>query len=170
MKKSLPPHDPIHSIGEAYELLLEKAQQKAHQSGAAVLQMIAEIRGDIVALTKFSEDEVVKLEAYVKRDLNDAAGYLDKTGKELKEWVGFDVGLMKREFWELFFTAADQTTKSLYRLKQQAASAEYNTGELTGLGTLICDQCGEELHFHKPGHIPPCPKCNSSHFHRQNFE
>ena len=170
MKKSLPPHDPIESMGEAYELLLEKAQQKAHQSGAAVHQMIAEIRGDIVALTKFSEDEVVKLEAYVKRDLNDAAEYLDKTGKELKEWVGFDVELMKREFWERFSAAADQTTKALYRLKQQAASAEYHTGELTGLGTLVCDQCGEKLHFHKPGHIPPCPKCNSTHFHRQNLE
>ena len=97
MKKSLPPHDPIESMGEAYELLLEKAQQKAHQSGVAIHQTIDEVRGDIVALTKFSEDEVVKLEAYVKRDLNDAAGYLDKTGKELKEWVGFDVGLMKRE-------------------------------------------------------------------------
>ena len=124
MKKSLPPHDQIESMGEAYELLLEKAQQKAHQSGAAIHQMMDEIRGDVVALTKFSEDEVVKLEAYVKRDLIDAAGYLDKTGKELKEWVGFDVALMKHEFWGRFSAAADQTTKALYRLKQQAASAE----------------------------------------------
>lgn len=170
MKKTFPPHNPIGSMGEAYELLLEKALQKAHQSGAIAHHVIDEIRGDIVAMTKFSEDEVVKLEAYVKRDLVDAAGYLDKTGKELKEWVGFDVDLMKHEFWERFSAAADQTTKALYRLKQQAASAEYHTGELTGLGTLVCDQCGEKLHFYKPGHIPPCPKCNSTHFHRQNFE
>ncbi len=170
MKKPLPPHDPIATMGDAYELLLEKALQKAHQSGTAVHQMMDEIRGDIVALTRFSEDEVVKLEAYVKRDLIDAAEYMDKTGKELKEWVGFDVGLMKNEFWERFSAAADQTTKALYRLKQQAANAEYHTGELTGLGTLACDQCGEKLHFHKPGHIPPCPKCNSTHFHRQNIE
>ena len=170
MKKTLPSHDPIESMGEAYELLLEKAQQKAHQSGTAVHQMIDEIRDDIVALSKFSEDEIVKLEAYLKRDLTDAAGYLDKTGKELKEWVGFDVELMKHEFWERFSAAADQTTKELYRLKQQAASAEYHTGEMTGLGTLVCDQCGEKLHFHKPGHIPPCPKCDSTHFHRQNLE
>lgn len=170
MKKPLPPHGPIESMGDAYELLLEKAQQKAQQSGAIVHHVIEEIRGDIVALTKFSEDEVVKLEAYVKRDLADAAGYLDKTGKELKEWAGFDATLVKREFWERFSAAADQTTKELYRLKRQAESAEYHTGELTGLGTLVCDQCGEKMHFHKPGHIPPCPKCDSTHFHRQNFE
>ena len=51
-------------------------------------QMIDEIRGDIVALNKLSEDEVIKLEEYVKRDLVDAAQYLEKTGKELKDWLG----------------------------------------------------------------------------------
>jgi len=170
MKDLLPPHDPIEAMGEAYELLLEKAQQKVHQSGSAVHHMIDEVRGDIVALTRFSEDEVGKLEAYVKRDLTDAALYLDKSGKELKDWVGFDVTLMKHEFWILFSAAADQTTTALNEIKQQAEYAEYHTGELTGLGTLICDQCGEKLHFHKPGHIPPCPKCIGTHFHRQHFE
>jgi len=170
MKKSIPPHDPVESMGEAYEFLLEKALQKAHQSGSIVHHMIDEIRSDIVALNKFSEDEVVKLEAYVKRDLIDAARYLDKTGKELKDWAGFDVALMKHEFWERFSEAADQTTTALYQLKQQAENAEYHSGELVGLGTLVCDQCSQKLHFHKPGHIPPCPKCNSTHFHRQNFE
>ena len=170
MKKSIPPRDPIEFMGEAYESLLESAMQKAHQSGAAVHHVIDEVRDDIVALNKFGEDEVVKLKASVKRDLIDAAQYRDKTGKELEFWLGFDVALMKREFWELFSEAADQTTTALYELKQQAASAEYHSGELTGLGTLVCDQCGEKLHFHKPGHIPPCPRCNSSHFHRQNLE
>ncbi len=170
MKKLQPPHDPIEAMGEAYELLLEKALKKAHQSSSLVHSVIAEIRGDIVALYQFSDEEAAKLEAYVKRDLIDAAGYLDKTGKELKDWLGFDVASMKREFWQLFSEAADQTTAALYQFKQQAASAEYHSGELTGLGTLMCDQCGETLHFHKPGHIPPCPKCNSTHFHRQNVE
>lgn len=170
MKKSLPPHDPIETMGDAYELLLDKALQKAHQSGDAVHHVIDEIQNDIAAVNKFGDDEVVKLKEYVKRDLIDAAVYLDKTDKELAFWVGFDVALIKREFWELFSKAADQTTKALYQLKREAEYAEYHTGELTGLGTLVCDHCGEKLHFHKPGHIPPCPKCNSTHFHRQHFE
>lgn len=170
MKEILPPNDPGEAMGEAYELLLEKALKKAHQSGTIALHMIDEIRDDIVALNKFSDDEIVKLEAYVKRDLIDAARYQDKTGKELQDWVGFDVTLMKHEFWKLFSAAADQTTTALNQLKQQAEYADYHTGELTGLGTLICDQCGEKLHFHKPGHIPPCPKCIGTHFHRQHFE
>ena len=48
MKELPPPHVPIKTVGEAYELLLEKA----HQSGAVVHHMIDEIRGDIVAFLK----------------------------------------------------------------------------------------------------------------------
>lgn len=169
MKTLLPPHDLNEAMGEAYELLLEKALQKAHQTGAVVHDMLAEVRGDVEAVNKFGDDEAAKLEQYVKRDLIDAAQYLDKTGN-LRDWLGFDVALIKREFWERFSKAADQTTVALDRLKLQAANAEYHSGELIGLGTMVCDQCGQTLHFHKPGHIPPCPKCNGTHFHRQNFE
>ncbi|MHB8167353.1 MAG: hypothetical protein ACYDDT_11390, partial [Sulfuricella sp.] len=75
MKDLPPPHDPIEAMGEAYELLLEKALQKAHQSGAALHHVIGEIRGDTPALNKLKEEDVVKLEGYVKRDLIDAARY-----------------------------------------------------------------------------------------------
>jgi hypothetical protein len=170
MNELLPPHDPIDALGEAYELLLEKALQKAHQSGAFAHQMLDESRSDIVALNKFDDNETVKLEAYVKRDLVDAAQYLDKTGKELKSWLGFDVSLIKRELWERFSEAADQTTIALHQLKEQAASAKYQSGELAGLGTLVCDECGERLHFHKPSYIPHCIKCQNTHFHRHDFE
>lgn len=70
----------------------------------------------------------------------------------------------------MFSVAAEKTATELMLLKLQAESAGYHTGELTGLGTLVCDQCGDKLHFQKPGHGPPCPKCSSTHFHRQHLE
>ncbi|BBP02330.1 zinc ribbon-containing protein [Sulfuriferula nivalis] len=170
MKDLLPPRDPIDGMGEAYELLLENVLKKTRQSGIVAREVYDEIRNEIIALDKFSDDEVDKLEVYIKRDLIDAAQYLDENGKDLTAWIGFDIALIKRDFLERFTNAADQTTVALARLKLKAEIAGYKTGELTGLGTLVCDQCGEKLHFHKPGHIPPCPKCNSTHFHRQKIE
>jgi len=167
MNDVLPSH--IETLDEAYEVLLERALRKAQQRGTALHHMIGEVRRDTPALIKLKEEDAVKLEGYVKRDLIDAARYRNKTGGSLQDWLGFDLALIKNEFLEMFSAAADKTTTELMLLKLQAESAEYHTGELTGLGTLACDQCGERLHFHKPGHIPPCPKCNSTHFHRQNF-
>jgi len=170
MNELLPSHDPIDALGEAYEFLLEKALQKAHQSGNLVHHMIEESRGDIVALHKFSDNEIFMLEEYLKRDVIDAARYLDKTGKELRFWLGFAVVRVKHKFWEHFSEAANQTMTALNQLKQQTENAEYQTGELVGLGMLVCGQCGEKLHFHKPAHIPRCIKCNNTRFHRHNFE
>jgi len=170
MTELRPPHDPIDALGQPYELLLEKALAKARQRGTIVDHLTNEIRGDVEAITEFNDKEVVNLEEYVKRDLINAAQYLDKTGKELADWLGFDVTLIKHEFWKIFSEATDQTTLTLNQLKQQAATAEYHSGELVGLGILVCDQCDEKLHFHKPGHIPPCPKCKSTRFHRRVFE
>ncbi len=170
MKELQPPHDLIESLGESYELLLESALKKAHQSGAAIHWMIEAVRNDFTASNKFGEDEAAKLEKSIKRDLIDAARYLDKTGNALEGWLGFDAAMIKHEFWKRFSEAADQTTIELNQLKQQAADAGYHSGELVGLGTLVCDQCGEKLHFYKPDYISACPKCNSTHFHRQNLE
>ena len=160
----------IEALVGAYEPLLEKALQKAHQGGAAFNHMIDELRSDIVALYNLSADEVVLLEQYVKRDLSDAASHLDKTGKELKDWLGFDLELIERGFWEKFSSATDKTTAELLQIKQQAENAEYHTGEIIGLGTLACSKCGQKMQFYKPGHIPPCPKCHGTHFHRTGFD
>lgn len=170
MQALLPPHDPIEAIGEAYELLLEKFLQKSQQGGGAAHNVMKGLRDDIADLNRFSKDEATVLEASVQRDLLYAAHYLDTTGKELKDWLGFDVELLKHEFWQLFSSAADQTTTALTQLKFQAENAEYHTGEITALGMLVCDQCSEKLHFYKPGHIPPCPKCYGTHFYRQHAE
>ncbi len=169
MKDLPPPRDPVEAMGETYELLLEKTLQDAHQEGNSLHDMADTVRKNLAALNKFSEEELTSFEGWVKRDLINAAWYLQETGKALGDWLGFDLSLIKNEFWELFAAAADKTTTELSQMKLQAENAEYHTGEITGLGTLACDQCGETLHFHKPGRIPPCPKCKGTHFHRQNF-
>jgi hypothetical protein len=171
MTKLTPPHDPLEALGEAYELLLDKTVEKAHQakvkSGPVLHQLIDEVAQKSSDVTELAGEEAVKIGEYLKRDLIDAASYLEKTGKELKDWLGFDLTLLKDRLRNDFSQAADQTTIELLKLKEQAAEAGYHTGEITGPGTLFCDECGEKLHFHKAGHIPPCPKCQSTRFHRE---
>jgi len=112
-------------------------------------------------------EEIDQVSEYLKRDLRDAASYIVETGEEFKTWLGFDLSLIGERMRELFSQAADQTTIELKQLQEQAQLAGYHTGEITGPGTLVCDKCGEELHFYKPGHIPPCPKCHGTVFHRK---
>lgn len=170
MTKLTPPHDPIEALGEAYEMLLDKTIEEAHtakeKSGPALHKLIDEITQKSSDVNELAGEETVKIGKYLKRDLLDAATYLEKTGKELKDWLGFDLTYLEDRLRDNFSQAADQTTVELLKLKQEAEAAGYHTGEITGPGTLICDQCGEILHFHKAGHIPPCPRCKGSRYHR----
>ena len=166
-------HDPVQIIGDVYERILERAMEdfkKAEEKTAPVLhKMIDKARDKVTELEELSKEEADKLSDYMKRDLADAAEYMSETGNELKGWLGFETRLIEDKLLDLFAQAADKTTIELVKLKDQANQASsYHTGEVTGLGTLVCDQCQSKLHFHKPGKIPPCYSCHATVFHRSH--
>ena len=150
--------DDQDKVAGDYESSLAKLLQKSKQADKSLHNLLEE------------EDasEFTQMAQWIKRDLIAAAQHLNESNQELKDWLGFDLKLIKNELWQRFTEAADKTTLDLLKLKQIAANAEYHTGEIVGLGSLICDQCQAQLHFYKPGHIPPCAKCHGTRFHRLN--
>jgi len=114
--------------------------------------------------------KAIKLVQWLKRDLQDAINYLSETGHEIKDWLGFETSLLENELFYMFLDVADKTTVELQQFKENAGHPEYHTGEISGPGTLACDECGEKLHFYKAGKIPPCPKCHATVFHRSTSE
>ena len=168
MNKKHPADTTNESVSQAYESTLEEALQRTTQTDSDFHHLLEIVSDDIKLASQLKADELVSLKNSIKRDLLDAAHHMNKTGKELKDWLGFDLMLIKNELWKNFTEATDKTTLALQRLKYIAENAEYHTGEIIGLGTLICDQCKAALHFHQPGHIPPCGKCHGTRFHRQH--
>ncbi len=172
MKDLQPPHDPIDALGEAYERLLESAMDDLRKldekTGPALHKLIDKGKAALLAAEEYTEEELDKAGEYLKRDLIDAAEYLAETGEDFATWLDFDIELIEDRLKDVFSQAADQTTVELLKLKAQAERSPYHTGEITGPGTLVCDQCGEKLHFHRVSKIPPCPKCRETRFHRQN--
>lgn len=171
MKKDPLHHDPVDILGEAYERMLERAmrdyREVKHKTAPVLHQMIDAARDKAVELEELSREEADKVAKYLKRDLTDAAEYLQESGEEFRDWLGFEVLLLEEKLGDLFMQAADKTTLELLQLRENLArTAEFHTGEVSGPGTLVCSECGENLVFHKPGKIPPCPKCHATVFKR----
>ncbi len=164
MKTGSPPDNELETMGDAYRELLEKALHKAREGGSSLYHLLG--GGGHSRSAREGRSDVAELERSVRRDLTDAARYRHETGRELRDWLGFDVARIERGFWEVFSEAADQTLLTLHEIRLQANASEYHTGETVGLGTLVCDHCHERLHFSAAGHIPPCPRCGGTHFHR----
>ncbi|MSP86252.1 MAG: hypothetical protein EXR38_02855 [Methylotenera sp.] len=169
MNSSQTPEKANDAVDQEYEPSLENALKKSKQTDASPHDLLSSADRQKPPSTLGFIDGAIRLEQSIKRDLIEAAHHMNETGKELKDWLGFDLMLIKNELWKNFTEATDKTTLELLKLKNIAANAEYHTGEIIGLSTLICDHCQAALNFHKSGHIPPCGKCHGSSFHRQKF-
>jgi len=120
-----------------------------------------------VELEELSREEAERIGDYLRRDVHDAAQYLADTEKELSDWLRFDISLIEERLFEVFQLMVDHTHAALDEIKARAAwMSDWQSGEITGPGTLQCKQCGELLHFHQPGRIPPCPLCANTDFKR----
>jgi rubrerythrin len=52
-------------------------------------------------------------------------------------------------------------------IEQQAKNYHpYHSGEITGPGTFMCEECGKEIAFKSTSQIPDCPNCKAKSFVR----
>ena len=169
---TLSPHnDPIDALCAVYEKMFERAAENMHtaevKTGSLLHKAVDEAKYKAVELEELSKDDAAKVSEWLKRDLDDTVSYLSETGHELKDWLGFEKTLLESTTLDLLLKAADKTTVKSLLMKEDVRQAfVYKTGEITSAGTLICDQCGEKLHFYKAGKIPSCPRCHGTTFHR----
>ncbi len=156
----------------AYERMLERVRQAVAEAGEGIKPKIDELvdaaAEKATELGELTREEAEKIAEYLKRDLHSAASFLHSDeAKELKDWLRMDLELIEARILDALSLLVDPTEVEWILLAERARLAEWHTGEITGPGVLVCVNCGEELHFTKPGHIPPCPKCKGTVFRRK---
>jgi Zn finger protein HypA/HybF involved in hydrogenase expression len=165
---------PRDRLETAYEKMLERVHTLLGQPG----NRISALRGDLeqaretaVELGELSREEADKVATYLERDLHDAAVFIAETGQELQQWWRFDLQQVEERLLDMFISVADQTSLQLQAMNEDLRRAEiYYAGEVTGPGTLVCNDCGQEFDFHKPGRIAPCSNCHGRAFRRLSID
>ncbi|MCU7958503.1 MAG: zinc ribbon-containing protein [gamma proteobacterium symbiont of Bathyaustriella thionipta] len=135
----------------------------------ALKELTAKAHEKAVELGELSREEADKVSRFLQRDILDAAHFLEESSQDFKTWLKFDIKQAETRLLDAFLSVADRTrtrTELAGFNRNTSPQEEYHTGEICGAGTLTCVQCGKELHFKKPGHIPPCPACKGTLFKR----
>ena len=157
---------------EAYNVMMlrvsETLSNATRAAGPKLRHAIAAAEEKAVELGELTREEALKIGGYLRRDLRDAGEYLASPGgEELADWLRFDINQIEHELFDKLLSVADQAKLDMLNFEEQLIEAStYRCGEITGPGTLACAECGEVLHFHATGHIPPCPKCHGSSYSR----
>jgi hypothetical protein len=165
------PERTLDRLVAAYEKMLERLHETLERAESRLptwKQNLEQAREKAVELGELTREEAEKVASYLERDMHDAAAYLGDTGRQLRDWWQFDWKQVEQRMLEMFAGVADQTRLQLHEMTENLRRAQlYHTGEVTGPGTLVCAGCGKELHFRKPGHIPPCTGCRGTEFRRE---
>ncbi len=164
-------YDPFDTLSEAYEAMYEQVADDLHRTedktGPLIHELIDGAKDKIKDLEEIAEEDAEKLAVWLKRDLDEVTNYVSETEYALKDWLGFETSLIENAMIHTLLESTDRAKLALLKMKKSIHEPyDYHTGEVAGFGTLICDECGEKLHFHKAGKIPPCPRCHETSFHR----
>jgi len=157
-------------LTQAYDRMLERVKKSLRQTEPKLHEAIDLAREKAVELKELTIEEAEDVGNYLRRDVMDVANYLaSDEAEDLKSWFRFDVNLIETQLLDLLFSVADKTRLDrLYFEEEVRKGNEYHTGEITGPGSLVCAACGEQIHFNKTGHIPPCPKCHETIYSRHS--
>ena len=156
---------------EAFDHMVDQVNQSIHKAEESLSPTIDEMvhnaqkmARDVYALTQEESEHLAKT---LKKDLRNANKAMNKEGKEMRDWLAFDLALAEDRFLDLISKAADKTWLDFHAFENETHMANsYRTGEVCNAGTLSCNKCGNEIHFTKTSHIPPCAKCHGTDFYR----
>lgn len=160
---------------KGYDLLLERASDALEAIGdkraPSLRDLLDKAKARAAELGELSAEEGERIMGYVTRDLFDAARHLAEEERDIADWLRLDLLLIEQRLLHRVSLLAEQARIEFKHIKKDPKHPlEWRTGEITGIGTLVCNSCGKSLHFYKTGHIPPCPKCHGVHFHRAGYK
>lgn len=116
-----------------------------------------------------SAQEIEQVKQSVRRDLEEFARSYEENKEELGDGVFMRV--IKESLWQELADITDKTQLEWREVfKDISHHGVYHSGEMVGLGHLVCEKCHYNLDFYTPEVLPLCPKCGHDQFQRKPFQ
>jgi len=149
-------------LASKFKELYLAGKERGRGSMAVALEKAHE---QMTAVGEFSAERGAELKKYMARDLEQTIADAQHLGEEAKERLHpsrLGAGALSS-----LASVLELTSNALHSLSEKTKEKlVYRTGEVTSAGTLTCQACGQTVHLKETGHIPPCPKCSGTLFHK----
>jgi hypothetical protein len=167
---------PKHSENapEVYYRLLERVylsvENFEERSWPFIKEKIEEAAEVELAAEEMTREELGLLTAYLRRDLKDLGIFAHRTGEGVAAWLKFDLNALEQRVVDMLKSLADKTRIEQTELQQRLEHGpeDYISGEIAGVGTLRCLECGCLARLPRIARIEPCHECGNRYFHRSS--
>ncbi len=149
-----------------YEAFLEEVTDTLKHSPEELERVLETSSQVVAAASDMTKDEFSLVSAYVRSDLSEFAQNYQQSKDTFPESPFYR--LIADSVWEGLLDITDRTKVEWQELFLDLEhKGLYQTGEVIGLGYLVCDECGDKSYFNHATLIPPCKKCGNTGFTRQ---
>jgi predicted Zn-ribbon and HTH transcriptional regulator len=159
----------MNKVAQEYRESLAVLTERLRHGDRDVDTLVAERRSQLLASSDLSVGEVDQALSSVRRDLEEFA----RSYAEVEEPLGYSVFMrvIRESVWK---ELADITDKSQLEWREVFQDLHhhgvYQSGEVVGLGNLVCEKCQFTRAIYTPETLSRCPECGHDQFQRQPFE
>ncbi len=159
----------MNKVAQFYRELLASLTERLQNGERDIDALVASARKLISEAGELTRTEVEETTRAVRRDLEEFARSYGESHEEASDSVFLRV--IKESLWQELADITDKTQLEWREVFQDLNHhGVYHSGEVVGLGNLVCENCHYHQAFYTPEVLPQCPKCGHTQFHRRPFE
>ena len=145
-----------------YETMLKGVIETLKHSPSEINKVFETSEQVLNAANDMTKDEMALVSAYVKADLKAFSQELEE-GKSGPFYL-----TIANSIWQGLLDITDKSKVEWVELFDDLEhQGLYEAGDVIGLGTLVCDECGHKVTYTHPTVIIPCTHCHHTGFSRQ---
>ncbi|AIR02347.1 zinc ribbon-containing protein [Pluralibacter gergoviae] len=159
----------MNKVAQYYRELVASLSEKLQGGDRDIDALVERAREDAKQTGELTDAERDQLFRAVRRDLEEFALSYQESQDELQDSVFMRV--IKESIWQQLADITDKTQLEWREVFQDLNHhGVYHSGEVVGLGNLVCEKCHFHLAMYSPEVLPLCPKCGHDQFQRRAFE
>lgn len=159
----------MNKVAQYYRELVTTLTERLRNGDRDIDALVEQARARVSQTGELTRTEVDELTRAVRRDLEEFAISYGESQDELKDSVFMRV--IKESIWQELADITDKTQLEWREVFQDLNHhGVYHSGEVVGLGNLVCEKCHFHLAVYSPDVLPLCPKCGHDQFQRKAFE
>ena len=159
----------MNKVAQYYRELVASLSERLRNGERDIDALVEQARQQVLQAGELTRTEVDELTRAVRRDLEEFAISYEESLEEESDSVFMRV--IKESLWQELADITDKTQLEWREVFQDLSHhGVYHSGEVVGLGNLVCEKCHFHLGVYTPDVLPLCPKCGHDQFQRRPFE
>ena len=159
----------MNKVAQYYRELVASLSERLRNGERDIDALVDQARQQVLQAGELTRTEVDELTRAVRRDLEEFAISYEESLEEESDSVFMRV--IKESLWQELADITDKTQLEWREVFQDLSHhGVYHSGEVVGLGNLVCEKCHFHLAVYTRDVLPLCPKCGHDQFQRRPFE